>query len=243
MAYGVAMTCLANEAWWAGQKSSKRGNLQGCDPKLSQETCGSSGGPRHHTCFSLNLFHCGRHCFLYDISCPNEHLRGLGIPCFLGLFFFHGVQQVSKGVSSKERFQVSFHVHYMYFYDFVHSWPLSPHTLLHLIPHVFFVLRLKIPSRQIFPQEASPSSSHRRWLILQVFRRTRPISAWCCGNLVWGILPQKVTRLGKHDESWIRPDEVLYLEVTKPFQYKDTKMMKIDENWHKKGIPVWSVSS
>lgn len=50
MAYGVAMTCLANEAWWAGQKSSKRWNLQGCDPKLPQETCGSSGGPRwkHH---------------------------------------------------------------------------------------------------------------------------------------------------------------------------------------------------
>lgn len=181
------------------------------------------------TCFSWKIS------FIVEetVFCMIYHVQmnicvGFGIPCFLGLVFFHGVQQVSKGVSSKERFQVSVYFHYMYFYDFVHSRPLSPHTLLHLIPHVFFVLRLKIRSRQIFHQEASPSSSHRRWLILQVFRKTRLISAWCCGNLVRGILPQKVTRLGKHDESWIRPDEVLlsWSDQTIPIQrYKD------DENW------------
>lgn len=35
-----------------------------------------------------NLFHCGRNCFLYDLSCPNEHLRGFWHSLLSWPFFF-----------------------------------------------------------------------------------------------------------------------------------------------------------
>ena len=168
MAYGVAMTCLANEAWWAGQKSSKRGNLQGCDPKLSQETCGSSGGQRWNitpfekmTCFSLNLFHCGRNCFFCMIYHVQMNICVVwAFLAFLAFFFSMECNRCLKVSIQRKDFKFPFMSTtctsmISYTLGRYHHTPTSFNTthLLHLIPHVFFVFGWKSPVVRYFPRK------------------------------------------------------------------------------------------
>ena len=106
------------------------------------------------TCFSLNLFHCGRHCKCMIYHVQMKICVGFGIPCFLMLSwpFF---PWSATGVSSKERFQVGrFMSTRCTSMISVHSWPLSPHTPTSFNTSCFLCLKVENPQ----PSDVSPGS-------------------------------------------------------------------------------------
>lgn len=91
--------------------------------------------------------------FVWSIMSKWTSAWVLAFLAFLAFFFFHGVQQVSKGVSSKERFQVGRFMSTTCTSMISYTLGRYHHTPTSLIPHVFFVFGWKSPVVRYFPRK------------------------------------------------------------------------------------------